>query len=641
MKYFYIKCFFYLSVFLVITSSPAAAQDKYEKLQTELNKLAENTIPQLNERVNISVTNTQIQDFLRGVANSSGLNINVDPQLQIKVANNFSNVKVVDVLLFLVRQYNLSITVIGNIINIEKEISKPVINSRKNTVTIDNATGNISIECENDDLINFAKDMASATGRNLVPAPGLDRQKVNAYIQNMPIENALEKFAFTNNLSIKKSDDGVFLVERLDQTNNTQLSGKQQSGKKSNTRLIGNPKQGQDNDLHIEKTGTDSISINAEDVPIVDIIKQAADELKKQYYFTSQLQGNSTITLKSICFEQLLDYLLKGTSYTYQTDNGIYLIGDTKNGELKEFRMVHLQNRMVDKLTESIPKEMLRDIEIKEFPELNTLYISGTSARIQQMADFIKSLDQVIPVILIEIMIVDIKKNTTVSTGIDAGIADKPVATSGTAFTKMDMTLGAKSINDLLSSFDGFGSVKLGKVTPNFYLSIKALEENGYIDIQSTPKLSTLNGHEATLSIGNTEYYREQTSNYYGSISTQMATNEIYKPVTAELTVKINPHVSGDDQITLEIEVTQGDFTTRISQYAPPGQVKREFKSLIRIKNQEMILLGGLEENRKNESGSGVPILSRLPIIKWFFSSRTDANAKSKLNIFIKPTIIE
>ena len=61
---------------------------------------------------------------------------------------------------------------------------------------------------------------------------------------------------------------------------------------------------------------------------------------------------------------------------------------------------------------------------------------------------------------------------------------------------------------------------------------------------------------------------------------------------------------------------------------------------MMRVKNQEMILLGGLEQNSTNESGSGIPFLSRIPIIKWFFSSRSRSKSDNKLAVFIRPTVI-
>jgi type IV pilus assembly protein PilQ len=114
-----------------------------------------------------------------------------------------------------------------------------------------------------------------------------------------------------------------------------------------------------------------------------------------------------------------------------------------------------------------------------------------------------------------------------------------------------------------------------------------------------------------------------------------------YKEQKAELSLKIRPIVSGDDQITLDIEVNQEAFTTRLSTYAPYAKQARKFKSLIRVKNGETILLGGLQQKSDNKTATGTPILSRIPILKWFFSSRVDDHSDEKLELFIKPTILE
>jgi type II secretory pathway component HofQ len=114
-----------------------------------------------------------------------------------------------------------------------------------------------------------------------------------------------------------------------------------------------------------------------------------------------------------------------------------------------------------------------------------------------------------------------------------------------------------------------------------------------------------------------------------------------WKSVKAELGVKITPNISADNNVTLAIEVNQSNFTARIEPDAPPGQVSRTFNSLIRVKDGDMILLGGLEEIKKQDTGSGVPFLARVPVLKWFFSRRLKDNSDKKLNIFIKPTIIK
>ena len=97
---------------------------------------------------------------------------------------------------------------------------------------------------------------------------------------------------------------------------------------------------------------------------------------------------------------------------------------------------------------------------------------------------------------------------------------------------------------------------------------------------------------------------------------------------------------SGDDQITLEIKVEQSGFKKNRVPDAPPGSENKSFNSLIRVKNEEMVLLGGLEEKSSSNTGSGLPLLARIPVIKWFFSSREKDKSDSKLNIFIKPTVL-
>ena len=102
----------------------------------------------------------------------------------------------------------------------------------------------------------------------------------------------------------------------------------------------------------------------------------------------------------------------------------------------------------------------------------------------------------------------------------------------------------------------------------------------------------------------------------------------------------IKPLVSGDGQVTLDIFVVQSSFGTRIAEDAPPDLSSREFSSIIRVQDQDIVVLGGLEEQVKNDSGSGVPFLARIPVIKWLFSKRRREDSKSKLTVLIKPTVI-
>lgn len=624
---------------LLLFSNTILAQDKFREIQDKLVMLSLGDIPALNQRVNISVTDVSIQEFLRGIATNTNMNINVDPSLKIQVVNNFSDVKAIDILMFICRQYDLNISVIGNIITVFKDKIDPPVIPKKTFVSYDENAGLISINCDNEDLINVTKEIVDQTGLNVVTAPGIDRTKVSTYIQNMPIDNALDKLAYGNNLKIKKTEDDVFLVEKSDPPITPVVSKRDNSGKRS--------APGNDiSNLQVTKLFGDTVAIIAENAAITDIVKEVTEKLKIDYFLTSPIAGDASIVLKHTSFPYLLQSIFRGTAYTFQVKNGVYILGENKNREMKETRIIQIQNRTVDTLLAITPIELKSELQLKEFSELNSLLVCGLPDRINTLEAFIKKIDKVVPVISIEVMIVDITNSHTITTGIEAGIGKNPVTTGGQVYptvgnTDNSLTLNSQSINNLINSFNGFGSIKIGNVTPNFYVNLKAMESNGILKIRSTPKLVTLNGHSANMAITRVEYYQEQTNNIYGSLSTQSTLITAYKEQRAEMSVKIRPVVSGDDQITLEIEVNQEEFTSRTSVNSPFGKESRKFKSLIRVKNGEMILLGGLEEKRDNQTGSGVPFLSRIPIIKWFFSSKIDDHSDKKLNIFIKPSILE
>ena len=189
-------------------------------------------------------------------------------------------------------------------------------------------------------------------------------------------------------------------------------------------------------------------------------------------------------------------------------------------------------------------------------------------------------------------------------------------------------------MNSLIDAFNGFGIFNLGKVTENFYLNLRALENNSVINLKSTPKISTLNGHDAKLSIGETSYYFEQNNRLINSgLGNDVLQSGQWKSTDANLSVNIRPFVSKDEQITLNIIVERSTFLGRQGENAPPGKATQQFESMVRCLNGEMILLGGLDELDKQNSGTGTPGLSKIPVLKWFFSSRRKSNSKLSIDV--------
>lgn len=633
-----VKYVFVLAVTLL--TSFANAQERFVALESKLKELSKDA-PGLNEKIELSVNGVAIQDFVRGIATANNLNVSVDASLNTKIINNFSNVSVADVLLFLCKKYDLDIVFIGNIMSVVQyvppAVAAPKYAPKVLKISYDKIADLLNLDLSNDSLALVAKEITKASDKNVMFAPDLSGKMVSGYIQAMPFSAALDKFAFANDLKITPTKDNFYLIERIDPAAVGQKGGSKNSYSNSGS-------SAQVTGLNFKVDGNKLITCDATNCLISDILSSVSKELKSSYFLFTEPKGNTSLNIANANYDDFLNYLFNGTDYTYKKEGNIYLIGDRNLEGLRSTKVIALKYRTVEKMIDFIPADLKKGIDIKIFTDLNSLIVSGSQPRITELEAFLRDVDRVVPVISIEVIILDVRNSSAVSTGLSAGLGTAPRATSGDVYPGVNMTLGANSINSVIDGINGLGIVNLGKVTANFYVNLKLLETNGAIKINSTPLLATLNGHEAKMNISETRYYFEQNSNVIATTSTTTSTGITYKPLTADFSLIINPIVSGDEQITLEITVKKQSFTEATAgpngQTGPYGTSSRDFQSLIRVKNQEMIMLGGLDEESKDESGSGVPLLSRIPVIKWFFSSRNKKKSKSKLTIFIKPTVI-
>ena len=466
-------------------------------------------------------------------------------------------------------------------------------------------------------------------------APGIADKTVSIYIENRPVIEVLQKLAFTNNLEYKSEGEDyfVFMPPEL-----VVLNTSKELGKSSSRNSNGSSKD----KLYIELTDNGRITVSADDVPLVEIIDGVSNYINKNYFLYNNLEGNGQLYVENVTFNDFLAYLLNGSKYTFKETQNVFLIGNRNLEGLRATELIKIENRVVENVLESIPTDLTIDVEIKVFEDLNALIISGSAQRIEELKLFIAEIDQIVPMIAIELIIVDLRKSNKLSAGVQIGIGGEhvpEVSTGNFGDGGFNVNMNSTAINGILSSLSGFGSINLGQVTPDFYMNLEALENEGYIKTRMRPKLSALNGQKAELSIGSSEYYLEVSNDIIGSVTPIQSQSQKWIETTAELKVSVTPTVSSDGQVTLEIEVTQSDFTERTSPNAPPGTVNRTFTSKIRVLDGDMILVGGLEDKTLKKSHSGVPFLSRIPGLGWLFGKKSREKSISTLNIFLRPRI--
>lgn len=613
-------------------------QAEYEQYKKKLDSLAVTQIG-LEAKVQVSVTGISLADFISAIALENNLNVDVDEDLKSTVINNFYDAKVKEVFLFLAKKYDLELQFIGSIISFQKRpelLPPPKIYTPKPVdVTYKKENQFLSMNLKKDSLYRVAEAVTRVSERNVILAPNIREKLVSVYIENRPFDQVMDMMAKSNGLKVTKDENNFYYIELDEEPTPNNVN----NGRSNNGRGNTNNASGQMN-IGLSALDNTKLNVTANNIPIQMIIEMAADKLGEHYFMYDIPEGNATLNVKNISFVDLLAHLMNGTDYTFKKNDEYFLIGNRKTEGLRATELIQLENRTIEKVMEIVPKDLITDVEVKEFVELNGLVVSGSYLKIQELRDFIRSVDVVVPMVQIDIIIVLSRKSSQLSTGMKAGIADQPVQTNGDIFPGLDVTMGAETINGLINAFNGFGIINIGAVTPNFYMSLKALESNSVIDITSTPKISTLNGNEATFSVGETSYYQEEVVNVQPSISGgNVISNRVWKSTDANLNITVTPFVSADEYVTLNVKVEQNDFAGKEDPSAPPNKSTQTFESLIRVKNGEMILMGGLERDSREDSGQGTPLVSRIPVLKWFFSSRNKDKEKSKLHIFIRPTV--
>lgn len=634
----------YLLLGLLFTNLVAAQQD-INMLSAKFDELAKQK-KGINEVLKIDVSGLSLHDFIASIAEEHQLNIDVDSSLDQAIVNNFFDVTVKDVFLHLVQKYDLEVTFMNNIIVFKKR-KEVVIIEKKLPKVIDvmyNVQNDfLSIKLENDSLPAVAKAIIDKSSKNLVLAPNVKGLKVSSYILNRPFDQVIEMMAKSNDLVATKDDNGFYYLEKNNEVVTANATSSNSSSK---------PKKGKvRNDepgfyqVDLDKSGFLSVKANVADAS--ELLTEAAEKLHINYFMYNKPENEkTTLSAENLTFDQLLDNIFKGKKYTYRKQDNLYLIGEQVTESLRVTEMIQLENRSIETVQQSLPKVFTEKLEIKEFVELNGLIVSGSRTALEELKVYIKQIDKVVPMVQIEVIIAQYNKGHSVQAGMKAGLDKlKQQELNGVLFpntTATGVDVNSTSINSLINAFNGFGIFKLGKVTENFYMNLKLLEDNSILKVESTPKIATISGHDAKLSIGESSYYFEQNNQILSnnSIGNNILQSGRWVPTDANLSVNIKPFVSTDENVTLTITVEKSSFLGRAGETAPPGKATQKFESLVRVKNGEMILLGGLDELKREDAGTGTPILSRIPVLKWFFSNRIKGRSTSKLHIFIKPTVV-
>jgi general secretion pathway protein D len=135
-----------------------------------------------------------------------------------------------------------------------------------------------------------------------------------------------------------------------------------------------------------------------------------------------------------------------------------------------------------------------------------------------------------------------------------------------------------------------------------------------------------------------TQFITGQYRLVQGDVTGSIGSNTVIKqePITADLKIFITPRISGTSTVNLDVKID-------IEEFIPgPANAKatRTVKTNANVTSETILTLGGLIRTQSSQGLSQTPVLGDIPILGWFFKSRSGDLAKNNLTVFISPTIV-
>ena len=501
---------FALLLFAIVVQ--AQQTDRLSNIRYRLNALAVE-VPGLNQKIEMDINDALISDFMRGLAQSYKLNINIAPDLQKKMTNHFSNIPVQEVLYFLAQQYQLDYDIMGAIINVRNYID-PKLNQppppKEIIATFNKQNRLLTLDLKNDTLISVARKITQLTDANVVVMLSASNRIVNGYVQGLSVPMALEQIAMTNRLKYTKTDDNAFILEAL--ADDEDIVTRKKDNSNANYRIERQQKTGDGKpqgrvSVDALNVGNEKfLSVSAVNTPLKDLVRSISEEAEVAYFIYADLNGNITAEAKNLTYSELLQKILTGTPYSFIKHNGVYMIGEKNFEGVRNQQLVQLKHRSVDSLSYFLPEDMRKDVVIKEFKELNSFLVTGSQPQIDKIESLVRQIDIKVPMVTIEVIIMDVTKGRVTKGGLRAGISDSASYGETLLGGGLDFTIGSGSINQFIDKIGLNNVFNIGHVTPNFYIQLQAIENLDNVEMRQTRKLSTLNGRTGSRSVGGTRY---------------------------------------------------------------------------------------------------------------------------------------
>jgi len=414
---------------------------------------------------------------------------------------------------------------------------------------------------------------------------------------------------------------------------------------------------------------TKRISMSMSKVDVSVLLRALARAADVNIILNNKVTGRADININQAPWDQVFLGILRTHNLTYSWQGDIVRImtAEDMEEELRKevrrrelliaepavSRIVPVKFAAADKLQENMRSFLSTDKTGKPVGSIlvdqhtNSLIINAVPRDLNAILAVLEKLDRPTPQVHIEAFIVEATKDVARDLGIQWGGAyqlsggDKRGFLTGRDNNALSQGIGTpvnpatgnvvnNPLTDAAATSFGLIYQNVGKALLSAQLT--ALQDEGKVNILSTPSITTLDNQMALIESGKDVPYQSVSD---GEVNIQ------YKK--AVLSLKVTPHVI--DNLTLKLAVVvkkdEVDFSQAASVLGNPTINTKNAETNVIQADGQTLVIGGLNKDQSTDNRTGTPALMDVPGLGWLFKRDGKSSAREDLLIFITPTILK
>jgi MSHA biogenesis protein MshL len=438
--------------------------------------------------------------------------------------------------------------------------------------------------------------------------------------------------------------------------------------------------------VHPEVTGT--ITLNLSNVTVPDVMSAAREVYG--FEFVSTKYGFNVLPARLQARIYQINYLniIRSGSSTTLVSSGSLTNADTGDSEGASSRSGSVFGTEINtrQPETSFWQELEASVDaivgsgegrsVVINPQSGVVVVRALPNELREVESFLMATQLIVQrQVILEAKIIEVRLSDNFQSGINWSALSTPGNNSITASTvgggsvlvnesgSSDLagsTGSLNPVNNVLNPIDGavtsaFGGVfTLALNLGDFTSFIELLKTQGSVQVLSSPRVATMNNQKAVIKVGTDEFFvtdvaTTRQTNFNDNTSDSQPTITL-TPFFSGIALDVTPQISGSGEVTLHIHPTVSEVLDQqktvvignLTQQLPLAlSTVRESDSVVRAKSGQVIVLGGLMQDKIDDRDAGAPGLSDIPYVGNLFKHKKRSIVKSELVILLKPTVVE